>query len=79
MWAYIVIYVDELKSRSKARWKAQRKAMNDEPDAGYASEAVLVTALLVLGAIVVIAIIVAKVTSKANEIDLGWMMQSVAP
>ncbi|MGH3761034.1 hypothetical protein [Actinophytocola sp.] len=71
MWTYIAIFVDELKSR----WKA----MNNDPEAGYASEAVLVTALLVLGAIVVIAIIVAKVTNKANEIDLGWLAQSVVP
>lgn len=71
MWAYILITIGELKSR----WKA----VNDDPEAGYASEAVLVTALLVLGAIVVITIIIAKVTSKANEIDLGWLAQSVAP
>ena len=70
MWTYLVIIVGELKTRCQARWKQ----LNDEPEAGYASEAVLVTALLVLGAIVVIAIIIAKVTSKANGIDLGWMM-----
>lgn len=71
MWTYIVIITNELKSR----WKTA----NHDPEAGYASEAVLVTALLVLGALVVIGIIIAKVTSKANEIDLGWIMQSVAP
>ena len=35
---------------------------------GYTSETVLVTALLVAGAIAVMAIIVAAVTRKANEI-----------
>jgi hypothetical protein len=43
-------------------------------DAGYASEAVLVTALLIIAALVVIGILVAKVTSKANSIDLGLLM-----
>ena len=71
MWAYVLIAIGEL----RARWKA----VYSRPDAGYASEAVLVTALLVLGAIVVITIIIAKVTSKANEIDLGLLMQTVAP
>jgi len=41
-----------------------------EPDAGYSTETVLVTALLVVAAIAVLAIIVAKVTSKANSIDM---------
>jgi hypothetical protein len=70
MWTYIVVIAGELKSR----WRT----VNNDAEAGYASEAVLVTALLILGAIVVIAIIVAKVTSKANEIDLGLIAQSVA-
>ena len=35
---------------------------------GYSTETVLVTALLVAGAIAVLAIIVAAVTRKANEI-----------
>jgi hypothetical protein len=53
--------------------------LNNNPDAGYASEAVLVTALLILGAIIVIGIIVAKVTSKANQIDLALLViQTVA-
>ena len=50
----------------KARWELLRK----EPDAGYSTEAVLVTALLVVAALAVIAIIIAKVTAKANGIDL---------
>lgn len=36
---------------------------------GYSTETVLVTALLVAGAIVVLGIIVAAVTNKANEIS----------
>lgn len=47
------------------------KKLTANPDGGYASEAVLVTALLIVCALVVIGIIVAKVTSKANSIDLG--------
>ncbi|TVT52023.1 hypothetical protein FNH05_13710 [Amycolatopsis rhizosphaerae] len=51
----------------KARWEVLRR----EPEAGYSTEAVLVTALLVVMALAVIAIIVAKVTHKANGINLG--------
>jgi hypothetical protein len=49
------------------RWRIVR----DTRDGGYSTEAVLVTALLVAMALVVIGIIVAKVTSKANNINLG--------
>ena len=57
----------ELLNGLRATWKK----LNANPDGGYASEAVLVTALLILCALVVIGIITAKVTSKANDIDLG--------
>ena len=50
----------------KARWELLRR----EPEAGYSTEAVLVTALLVVAALAIIAIIVAKVTAKANGINL---------
>src|SRR4051812_29088473 len=40
------------------------------PDDGYTSEAVIVTALLVAAAIAIIAIIVAKVTARANAIPM---------
>ena len=50
----------------KARWDLLRR----QPDAGYSTETVLVTALLVAAALVIIAIIVAKVTAKANGIQL---------
>jgi hypothetical protein len=50
----------------KARWDVLRR----EPEAGYSTETVLVTALLVVAALAIIAIIVAKVTAKANGINL---------
>lgn len=40
-------------------------------DAGYSTETVLVTALLVAAALVVLGIIVTKVIAKAKSIDLG--------
>ncbi|GAA3393362.1 hypothetical protein [Cryptosporangium minutisporangium] len=40
-------------------------------DAGYSTETVLVTALLVALAIAVLGIIAAKVLAKANAINLG--------
>ena len=39
-------------------------------DAGYTTEAVIVTALLAAGAIAIVAIIVAKITARANSINL---------
>ncbi|MEC3978888.1 hypothetical protein [Amycolatopsis sp. H20-H5] len=50
----------------KARWDALR----GEPEAGYSTETVLVTALLVVAALAIIALIVAKVTAKASGISL---------
>lgn len=55
------------------RLRTTLRRHNQPADAGYASEAVLVTALLIIAAIVVIGILVAKVTSKANSIDLGLL------
>ena len=49
------------------RWQVIRT----EPEAGYTTETVVVTALLVAMAITVIAIIVAKVTATANNISTG--------
>jgi hypothetical protein len=56
-----------LTAEIRHRWKVVR----DTKDGGYSTEAVLVTALLVLAAIAVIGIIVGKVTGKANSINLG--------
>ena len=50
----------------RARWELVRR----EPEAGYSTETVLVTALLVVAALAIIAVIVAKVTAKANGINL---------
>ncbi|MFI7679539.1 hypothetical protein [Actinophytocola sp. NPDC049390] len=63
MWTHTNALVNAL----RATWKK----LTANPDGGYASEAVLVTALLILCALVVIGVITAKVTSKANDIDLG--------
>ena len=56
-----------LSAELRHRWKAVR----DTKDGGYSTEAVLVTALLVVLALAVIAIIATKVTGKANGINLG--------
>jgi hypothetical protein len=42
-----------------------------EPDSGYSTETVVVTALLVALALGAVAIITAKVLAKANSINLG--------
>ncbi|MGP3949627.1 hypothetical protein [Streptomyces sp. 7N604] len=44
---------------------------NVRSDAGYTTETIVVTALLVILGLTVVGIIVAKVTAKANGIDLG--------
>lgn len=61
------LYVVALWTALKARWEVLRR----EPEAGYSTETVLVTALLVVAALAIIAIIIAKVTAKANGINLG--------
>jgi hypothetical protein len=68
------VVVATVKQRVAAVWLALRarwEVLRREPDAGYSTETVLVTALLVVMALAVIAIIVAKVTAKANGINLG--------
>jgi hypothetical protein len=47
------------------RWQALRA----DPDAGYSTEAVIVTALLAALALTAVGIIVAKVVSSANNIN----------
>ncbi|MGC9667442.1 hypothetical protein ACNTMW_12905 [Planosporangium sp. 12N6] len=56
-----------LTAEIRHRWNQVRNTK----DGGYSTEAVLVTALLVALALVVIGIIAAKVSSKANSINLG--------
>jgi hypothetical protein len=51
----------------RARWQLLRA----DPEAGYSTETVVVTALLVALAITVLAIIAVKVTSTANGINTG--------
>ena len=51
----------------RARWRL----LQSRPDAGYSTETVIVTALLVLLALTVIGILVARVTAKVNGIDLS--------
>jgi len=60
-----------LLAQLRDRVEQTRAAWREHPDSGYTNESVVVTALLVGAAIVVIGIIVAKVTSKAHDIDLG--------
>lgn len=50
----------------RRRWQQLR----EEPDAGYSTEAVLITALLVVVALAAVAVIAAKVMDKANSINL---------
>ena len=50
-----------------ARWQALRA----EPEAGYSTETVIVTALLAALALTAVGIIVAKVIAKANSITTG--------
>lgn len=62
MRAYLTILCVTL----KARWNLLRQ----QPEAGYSTETVLVTALLVVLALAVIAVLVAKVTAKSKSIEL---------
>ncbi len=50
-----------------ARWRA----LHAEPEAGYSTETVIVTALLAALALTAVGIIVAKVIAKANSITTG--------
>jgi hypothetical protein len=54
-------------SMLRERWEMVRA----EPDAGYSTEAVIVTALLAALALTAVGIIVAKVVSSANNISTG--------
>ncbi len=60
MLAYLALVTTTIRARIE-RVRADER--------GYSTETVLVTALLVAGAIVVLGIIVAAVTNKANEIS----------
>jgi hypothetical protein len=60
-----------LMSAARSHLAAARAQHRREPDAGYSTETVVVTAILVALAIGVLGVIAAKVTSKANSINLG--------
>ncbi|RVU29171.1 hypothetical protein EOT10_03805 [Streptomyces antnestii] len=55
--------------RTRAWWRRARTGMAQ--DAGYSTETVIVTALLVIMTLAVIGVIAAKVTAKVGGIDLG--------
>jgi hypothetical protein len=59
-------FVTYLAAELRHRWRAARETK----DAGYSTEAVVVTALLISLAVVVIGIIAIKVIAKANSINL---------
>ncbi|WP_434450171.1 hypothetical protein [Lentzea sp. E54] len=59
-------YCDAAWAMLRARVELLRRA----PDAGYVSEWVLVTALVISAAIVVVGVVVAKVAAKATGIEL---------
>lgn len=50
---------------------ARRQALRASPEAGYSTEAVIVTALLAALALAAVGIIVVKVIAKANSISTG--------
>jgi hypothetical protein len=57
--------------RSCAELSSRWRLLRSRPAAGYSTETVIVTALLVLLALTVIGILVARVTAKVNGIDLS--------
>lgn len=63
MWTLVLFIAVEL----KARWRKLRA----NPDAGYVSEAVIWTAVIIGVALVILGILASKLTAKTNEIDLG--------
>jgi hypothetical protein len=62
----MLVLISHLTAELRHRWRLVRQTT----DGGYSTETVLVTALLVAMALIVIGIIVAKVTAKANQINL---------
>ncbi|MDA8056854.1 MAG: hypothetical protein M0032_02615 [Actinomycetota bacterium] len=62
-----LILIRHLFSVLHGRWQALRA----DPEAGYTTETVIVTALLAALALTAVGIIVAKVISAANNISTG--------
>jgi hypothetical protein len=66
------VFIEFQLMRAIARALRERlSAARAEPEAGYSTEAVVVTALLVALAIAAITIIATKVLAKANSISTG--------
>ncbi|MCX5535745.1 hypothetical protein OG785_34965 [Streptomyces sp. NBC_00006] len=63
--------LDTLASLLSTRFDDLRHQIKERGDAGYTTETIIVTALLAILGLTVVGIIVAKVTAKANGIDLG--------
>ncbi|MEV8015273.1 hypothetical protein AB0O76_02715 [Streptomyces sp. NPDC086554] len=63
--------LDTLDRLARAHLTEVRRRARSRPDAGYTTETIVVTALLAVLGLTVVGIIVAKVTAKANGIDLG--------
>ncbi|MBB5155921.1 hypothetical protein [Saccharopolyspora phatthalungensis] len=63
MWTYLNLLFGTVRARIDE--------LRRHPDAGYTTETVVVTAVLIAAALVVVGILVAKAVSKANEINLG--------
>jgi hypothetical protein len=61
----------ELARAAAGTLRARLAAAHRTRDAGYTTETVVVTALLIALAIAAVAIIVAKVLDKANGLSLG--------
>jgi len=59
--------ISYLVTQARARLAALRR---DEPEGGYSTEAVIVTALLVAGAIIAVGYIVVKIKAAAQSIQI---------
>jgi hypothetical protein len=57
--------------RSWRRIPLRNRELRTSRDAGYSTETVLVTALLVMLAVAALAVLTSKVLAKVNSIDLG--------
>jgi hypothetical protein len=51
--------------------QARTESLRREPEAGYTTEFVLVVALIAIAVVLIVGIIVTKIVTKANGIDLG--------
>ena len=69
LWKWGIVYL--WFQTVRARLNGRLELLREQPDDGYSTETALVTALLVLLAIAVIAVIAAKIMAKAEQIDLG--------